>query len=1070
MLFQLFSLLLFAQQREISGIVTNDSGDLLPGVNIIIKGTSIGTTTDFNGNYQITIAEEAGAILVFSYLGLETQEIPIGTSNVINVILAETGNLLDEVVITALGIERETKSLVYARQAMNTEGIEEARSTNILNSLAGKVAGVQFIGADTPTGSPRVVIRGITSVTGNNAPLYVIDGIPMDQTQGDQDISVWNGGDDLDYGNPISDISPDDIASIEVLKGANAGALYGSRASNGVILITTKRGKSRDGLGISINSNVSMTSITQYPDYQYVYGAGSSMRMVQNASHIDPATGFPRNARHRRAYGAPLLGFDVLSYNNEVGEYLARPDNIEGLYQDGYTFTNNVAIDKAYEGGSFRISYTNTQSDYTVPGFEVQNRNNLSLNVSQDIGKSLVVNSSILYTNDKVKNRLYQNGSNRNPANNYLYMAPDMWTGNLLPYKDENGNAFSYGGPFQNPYWNLYENSNKDERNVLRGFVGLTWNINEEFSLSGKVMGDMFSYWGDEFNNMGSAFDIDGYYRTNDNNTSNWNFETMLNYKKDINKFAILATVGANRFDFNQSGRTIRISSLLVPDVLSVANSNAVPEVRERDGAKRVNSIFGSLSVGYNELIYLDVTGRNDWSSTLPLDNNSYFYPSVGTSFIFSELLEEGDAFRYGKLRVSWASVGSDTSPYNILTTYGYGGNYNGTSWLALDDTRKNPFLKPELTSSMEYGLDLGFLQNRLTVNLTYYDSTTNNQIIEAQVTPTTGFDRQVYNAGKISNKGFEVFLQGKALTGEFKWDIDLNWSTNESLVEELIGDVTQLQLRTWFNVNVVAEVGKPFGEIIGNMRARDPESGVPLVGNNGRILHNLNQRLGNAQPDWIAGLRNSFRYKGFSLSFLLDVKQGGDLYSGTMLKSWNFGMHSATLMGSGRDAYYFSSIVLGENNNERRGDGLFGNDYNDSERPKGVQYENAAIGVRDADGNWVAQRDAEGNIVFSENWINPQQMNYDPINDQERVTYDTSYIKLREAVLGYTIPKKSMGKLPFQSARVSVVGRNLWTIKKNTPDGLDPEAGTTSGNGQGIEYGTFLPTRTVGLNVKLSF
>ena len=1071
LLFQLFSVLIYAQDRTITGTITSTDGGPLPGATVLEKGTGNGTSSDFDGKYQITVPQSGDVILEISFVGFEDQNITVGSSNTIDVVLIEAANALEEVVVTALGIERESKSLVYSRQAVNTEGLEEARSTNLLNSLSGKVAGVSVVGADTPTGSPRIVIRGITSVTGNNAPLYVIDGIPMDNTQGDADVSVWNGGDDLDYGSPISDLSPDDIESIEVLKGANAGALYGSRASNGVILITTKKGSTQKGLGISINSNIAMTSVREYPDYQYVYGAGSSNgRMVNNSSKIDDETGLPLPGKHTRSYGAPMLGFDVLIYNGEVGQYLPRPNNVEEMYQDGMNFINNVAIDKAYETGSFRVSYTNTRADFVIANFEEQKRHNLALNVNQNIVESLVFNSSILYTNDKVENKLYQNGSNRNPANSYMFMHANMYSGNLTPYKDENGNAIGRNGPFHNPYWNLYENKNSNERNLLRGFVGLNWQINNEFTLGGKVMGDLSNLVGDEFNNMGASYDADGYYRTDDVSTQNWNYEMMLNYKKNVGDFAILGTLGANRFDYRMSRRQTRINSLIVPDVQSLANSNGVPIVQEFNGSKQVNSLFFAGSAGWRELVYLDVTGRNDWSSTLPEDNNSYFYPSVGTSFIFSELLNENDTFSYGKLRLSWASVGSDTAPYNTRTTYGYGGNYNGTAWLQLDSTRKNPFLKPELTSSIEYGFDLGFFKNRLTANLTGYTSTTTNQIIEAQVTPTTGFNREIYNAGEIENKGFEVFLQGKALTGEFKWDIDLNWSKNESTVKSLVGDVERLVLRTWFEAQVVADIGRPFGDIRGRAIAKDPETGTRLVAtNNGQAIRTNDQYLGNATPDWIAGLRNSFRYKGFSLMFLLDMKQGGDLYSGTMIKNVNFGIHSESLPG--RDDYFLSSVILGENDNERKGQGLYGNDYSDTDRDKGRIYEGAAYGVKDENGVWVAQRDEEGNIVYADqHWINPQVYGYNGINDMERFTYDTSYLKLRELVFGYDLSKKTLGNGPFKAVRASIYGRNLWTIYKNTPHGIDPESGTTSGNGQGIEYAAYLPVRTVGFNVKLSF
>ena len=391
LLFQLFSVLIYAQDRTITGTITSTDGGPLPGATVLEKGTGNGTSSDFDGKYQITVPQSGDVILEISFVGFEDQNITVGSSNTIDVVLIEAANAFEEVVVTALGIERESKSLVYSRQAVNTEGLEEARSTNLLNSLSGKVAGVSVVGADTPTGSPRIVIRGITSVTGNNAPLYVIDGIPMDNTQGDADVSVWNGGDDLDYGSPISDLSPDDIESIEVLKGANAGALYGSRASNGVILITTKKGSSQKGLGISINSNIAMTSVREYPDYQYVYGAGSSNgRMVNNSSKIDDETGLPLPGKHTRSYGAPMLGFDVLNYNGEVGQYLPRPNNVEEMYQDGMNFINNVAIDKAYETGSFRVSYTNTRADFVIANFEEQKRHNLALNVNQNIVESLV--------------------------------------------------------------------------------------------------------------------------------------------------------------------------------------------------------------------------------------------------------------------------------------------------------------------------------------------------------------------------------------------------------------------------------------------------------------------------------------------------------------------------------------------------------------------------------------------------------------------------------------------------------------------------------------------------------
>jgi hypothetical protein len=567
---------------------------------------------------------------------------------------------------------------------------------------------------------------------------------------------------------------------------------------------------------------------------------------------------------------------------------------------------------------------------------------------------------------------------------------------------------------------------------------------------------------------MGAAYDPDGFYRTFNNQTQNWNYEAILNYNKKIKDFSIVALLGANRFDLSSSQRQIRINSLLVRDVISLSNSNGIPEVIEIDARKRVNSAFSSLSLGYKNTYFMDVTARNDWSSTLPSNNNSYFYPSIGGSFIFSELIPKNDILTYGKIRASYAQVGNDTKPYNTITNYQYGGLYNNSAWLALQPTRNNSNLKPELTSSNEFGIETRLFKNRVSLSATYYESSTINQIIAAQTSSTSGFSSQFFNAGEIRNKGMEVVLSGKIIDNSFKWAVDLNWSKSESLVVSLIDGVDRLSLRTWFNVNVFAEVGQPLGVLRGNIQARDPETGIPLVKPNGKAEWTTNGVLGNAQPDWIGSLKNSFSYKGIAINVLLDAKIGGDMYSGTMLKTVNQGAHADTY--AGRDEFLFSSVIMGETLDEQSGYGLYGNVYADWMRIKGRQYAGAAISTRDANGNLVALRDANGNIVYSRAWISPQEYGFDGLQDQQRFIYDASYVKLREVTIGYTLPNKFLKHMPFKRAKFSIVGRDLWTIYRNTPQGIDPEAGTTSGNGQGIEYGSFLPTRTLGININLGF
>ena len=1083
----LFPILIFSQDKIIKGKVVDNAGLGIPGVTVMLKDSNNATATDIDGAYSIATGKIKNGILVFSYLGYATKNMAFNNqTNIINVSMSESQQQLDEVVVTALGIKREKKSLAYSTQTIDTQDMTEARSTNFLNALSGKAAGVQIVKSGTPTGSTRVVIRGLTSVTGANQPLYVIDGVPLDSAQGDGSVSVWNDGgkntavSDIDYGSPLSHINPDDIENIEILKGPNAAALYGSRASNGVVLITTKKGKANSSLGVSINSNSSYTSNREYPYYQYVYGSGSGGRLVSTAAGIDPTTGLPSVAgiNSYRAYGAPMLGQDILTYNGVQSKYLPKPNNIKELYQMGVVTTNNFAIDKGGDQGSFRLSYANTSGSHVIEGMELQNRNNLTFRGSQKISNKLSTDMSVLYTNNKVKNRMYQNGSERNPANNYMYILPDMGKDNLLPYKTEDNMAYAApgNGPFKNPYWNLYENSNQDEANNLIGNVTIKWDITNALSLKSKVNGSVNLVQGEEFNNKGAAYDPDGFYRTFNNQTQNWNYEAILNYNKKIKDFSIVALIGTNRFDFSSTQRQTRINSLLLRDVRSLANSNGIPEVVEIDAQKRINSAFSSLSLGYKNTYFMDVTARNDWSSTLPRNNNSYFYPSIGGSFIFSELIPKNDILTYGKIRASYAQVGNDTKPYNTITNYQYGGLYNSVAWLALQTTRNNPNLKPELTSSNEFGIETRLFKNRVSLSATYYESSTINQIIAAQTSPTSGFSSQFFNAGEIRSKGMEVVFSGKIIDNSFKWAVDLNWSKNESLVVSLIDGVDRLSLRSWFNVNVFAEVGKPLGELRGNVQARDAETGIPLVLANGRVASTPNGVLGNAQPDWIGGLRNSFSYKGFTLNVLLDAKIGGDMYSGTMLKIVNQGAHADTY--ANRDEFLFSNVILGENNEERFGRGLFGNSYADGVRVKGTQYAGAAIAatdsngnlIRDENGNAKALRDADGNIVYSKAYIDPMTYGFDGLQNQERFTYDASYVKLREVTIGYTFPNKYLKDTPFKRAKFSLVGRDLWTIFRNTPQGIDPEAGTTSGNGQGIEYGSFLPTRTLGININLGF
>ena len=1066
----LFPIIVFSQEKIITGQVIDDSGMPLTGVTILLKLTNKGAITDLDGQYVLSTGEIVKGILEFSYLGYATKEIPFNSeTNKVNATLSESQEELEEVVVTALGIKRDKKSLSYSTQGVNTEDMTEARSSNFLNALSGKAAGVQITNSSTPTGSTRVIIRGLTSITGNNQPLYILDGVPLDSSSGDAGVSVWNEGDDIDLGSPISGINPDDIDSIQILKGANASALYGSRASNGVVIITTKKAKKGTSkINVNVNSNISIVSNREYPNYQYSYGAGNGGRLVENAGRLDATTGLPTVGSYNRAYGAPFLGQQVLDYNGTVGTYAPDINNVKDLYQTGVVNTNTFAISRATDKNTLRFSYGKTIGDHVIKRMEEINRDNIALRMSQDITDKLRANVSFIYTHQKVNNRMYQNGSNRNPANNYMYMLPNMSQSNLLPYKDENNEAFQYEGDFNNPYWNIFENSNQDITNRVVTNITLNWEILKGLELKTRVNGALNDVDRQEFNNKGASYDPNGLYREVTTSRQNWNYEAILNYTKKFNDFSLVSLIGANRFDVRTDGNRLTAISLFERDIKSLSNGDEfVPEIFINNN-KRINSVYGSVSLGYQKTYFLDVTSRNDWSSTLPAANNSYFYPSVGGTILFSEFIPRNKILTFGKIRASYARVGNDTGFNQIRNSYVQGGNYNNTDWVALERIRKNLELKPELTSSTEFGIEAKFFNNRISFDGTYYKSSTNNQIINVSTTPTSGFVGKFLNAGEIQNEGMELFLSAKLFDKKFKWSTDINWSKNESFVASLFDGVESRLIRSWFNVGVFAEVGEPFGNIRGNSQLVDPETGTPLVLANGRAAWESNQLLGNAQPDWIGSIRNSFSYKGFSLNFLVDVKMGGDLYSGTMAKTYNHGVHAGTL--EGREEWLLSTLILGENNNERQGRGLFGNNYADSDRPKGRIYENSALGVQDEDGNWSAERDANGEIIYTQRWLNPQVYGYDGLQDQRRFVYDASYVKLREVTLGYNIPHRLIKKIKIKNAKISVVGRNLWTIYRNTPQGIDPESGTTSGNGQGIEYGSFLPTRTLGVNVKLVF
>jgi TonB-linked SusC/RagA family outer membrane protein len=967
-------------------------------------------------------------------MGMITLEQQVEGETIINVQLDSNQETLDEVVITALGIKREAKSLSYSRQAADVSTITEAPTTNIVSSLSGKVAGVNITPPSTNTGSARVVIRGNNSITGNNQPLFVIDGIPVDNETGDANVTT-TGNSSLDYGNIAANINPEDIASIEVLKGPNAAALYGSRAANGVILITTKS-SAGNGFRVTLNSNTTFQRIREFPDYQNMFGAGSSFNINGSGSTNNPE-GIPDMRVFNRSWGAPFLGQPVIGINGDIRPYLPQPDNVKEFYKTATLLTNSIAVEGGGSENNYRFSYTNFLGGSIVSGINENQRNNVNLRIFNTFNNWLTLDSKLTYINNTVKNRQYMNGSNLNPVYQYAYMVRDVPLDEFRLYKDAEGNEINTHRNFLNPFWAINENPNEDTKNQILGAFNLNAQINDWLRFTAKIGAEMYWLDGYTFNNIGAQSNPNGEMSTFNNSLESINADLILFANNQFGNVSMDSFVGIARFQRTNRRNRQEINSLIQPGLINLSNSSEFPNVNQFSAKKIINSAYASLSLGYQDYIFLDATARNDWSSTLPAANNSYFYPSIGGTLVFTDAFNlNNDFLTFGKVRASYAIVGNDTDPYQLIPTYSFEGIYNDQAYAELSSTFFNPDLKPEKTSSFEYGADFRFLKNRLNLGLTFYESSTTNQIVTAQITPTSGFTDRYYNAGEIANWGTEISLSGALVRSEdFSWNVILNYAKNNSEVKSLVEGIDRFRLNSWFGrANVFAEVGSPYGAIYGRGWKRD-DQGRKLVDEAGEPLTETDQYLGNANPDWTGGISNSFKYRNVDLGFLVDIRSGGEFYSGTFRRMHIAGNSASTIRG--REDYYLHSYIYGESRANLRGGFIWEDAYFEDGTP-------------------------------NNKYISPQSNDFSQL-DEEQIM-DASYVKLREVVLGYNVPASFLSKVFVTNARISISGRNLWTFYKNTPRGIDPEASVTSGNGQGIEYGSLPPQATYGLDLKLTF
>jgi TonB-linked SusC/RagA family outer membrane protein len=1054
------------QVYTLTGKVVDAADDLgLPGAVIVESPSDEVTTSDLDGNFEINVSAES--VLTISFVGYATQEVPVQGRTALSVAMKPSQELLTEVVVTALGISREEKSLGYSVSKMDVKTATEIRDPNLVNSMQGKLAGVDITKTSGgPGASSRILIRGNSSIVNNNQPLVVLDGIPIDNTTTGTG-GTWGG---IDYGSPISDINPDDIESLTVLKGPSAAALYGSRALNGVIVITTKSGlNAKKGWTGALNSNSSVETAYILKEFQDEYGAGTGGKFSFNEDGIPFFdTERPNLPTYAASWGPRMEGQQYIDWTGALSTYSPEPDNYKNFFQTGHTFTNNVSL--THGGKSpVRISLTDLRNRGISPTSTFK-RNSVSISNSGDITKKLRYALKGTYAYQRAFNRVNQSNGH-NAARNIIMMPRNVSAESMMNFEDENGNEnvwYQQSGWVGNPFFTLGRSINYDNRDRVFGNFSLIHQSNEWLSFVGRIGVDAFNEDRHSRLASGSADVPLGQFNELDMDFMEVNSDLLATAQKTFKKkWVLTANVGGSRMQQKRETLSTNASNLIEPGLYSFDNADAANRDRRRLIYERaLNAIYGSAQLGYNNFAYLEVTGRNDWSSTLPAENRSYFYPSVSASLVLTEMMAEVPGYlSFAKVRGSIAQVGKDADPYLLEITYD---SLNVVGGHVLSSIR-NPFplvnLEPEKKQSYEVGLDLRFFQNRVGIDLTYYQESTTNQVLTSSVSAASGYSRAVVNAGEIENKGIELLLNTTIIKKEnFKWHNIINFTRNQNLVVSLNSSGQQEILGDQWRVNVTATPGQPYGTIYGYGIKRDA-SGTPLLNSDGTYIRTEEQiLLGDVNPDWKMGVTNGFEYKRWRLSFLVDIQKGGDLYSATNMYLHGYSGNAAATL-EGREEWYASEAdreAQGIDANSLDSDG----NYNINWSPtggyevSGVYAEGTMINGEDVSGQ-EASRYIDPQVYWSQyaGWTN---------EIHEPFVYDASYVKLRELGITYQFNEEAFGK-KLKHVNLTLSGRNLWLIFSNVPN-VDPEASYSNGNGQGVEYATYPITRSIGLNLSANF
>lgn len=1030
---------------RVKGKVTDEKGLPVPGVNVLEKGSNNTTTTNLNGDYSLNVRESSSTIL-FRMMGYQTKEFTLKGETVVNISLIPDETGLSEVVITALGIKRNEKALGYSIATLKGSDVNTVKEVNVVNSIAGKVAGVNVVSTGSDPGSTAMItIRGQSSIATDNQPLFVVDGVPVAHSlRATSEV----GRSSVDYGSPVADISPDDIESITILKGASAAALYGSRAGSGVVLITTKSGSSaKKGLGVSFNSNAMFDQAWMFPHFQNQFGAGeyTDDPAVSTTSAWGPRLDI--GTKHLQ-WNSPL---DAQSGKPIPTDWVSHPNNAKDFYNTGSTYTNNIAITGKNADGNYRLSYTNMVNKGIVPHTDLS-RNTLNLAATYVLHPKVKISTNIGYVNNKSDNRP---SAYRESVTQMVYSMPsNMNINDLKNYWKtgrENLEQFSPDDS-DNPYFVAYEHTNGYDRNRITGNVQAVFDITNDLSLMVRTGLDLYNEEHETKRPFSAKRFKFGGYGVDNSFFKEQNTDFLLSYKKTLNQdWSFGLSVGGNQMDQTNRSTAQRTESLSIPGIYNINNARAGTITNAQySSRKRINSLYGMGQASFKNMVFLDVTGRNDWSSTLPAQNNSYFYPSVSLSTVLTDVFKvKSDLLSFAKIRANWAQVGSDTDPYQLYNTIPFNQDWGDVKRATIEFNLKNNFLKPEIATSYEFGGDLRFFNNRLGLDVTWYKTNKRNQIINIPTTITSGASNRLINAGNIQNSGWEIGLNAVPVQGIFKWEIGANFTRNENKVISLMEGLPEYSMGSadGDNIRYLIKEGTKIGDFYTPSYTKVPGgqyAGAALLDKTGHYIRNNAEyiKVGNYNPDFTIGFNNTFSYKNLTLNFLLDWRKGGNFYSYVVKSLINAGLTDNTI--AGRDAQT-GGLPWVDSQGNKRNDGMIIPGY-----------------IASADGTYSENKV----IIAASDFYNNTYNKY-----YERLTYSASFLKLREASITYVFSKNVLGKLPISNLSISLIGRNLYTWTANGL-GYDPETtmSVTEGFKLGVGHWTLPGTRSFGCKLSCNF